>query len=72
MLAGLAIVLVIVYQADVTALIQLYILGVFVSFTLSQLGMVRHWNRLLRTADPTRPNGAQRCAAARSTRSASS
>lgn len=48
-LSGLAIVLVIAYQADVTALIQLYIIGVFVSFTLSQLGMVRHWNRHLRT-----------------------
>ena len=50
-LAGLAIILVIVYQADVTSLIQLYIIGVFVSFTLSQLGMVRHWNRLLRRDD---------------------
>src|SRR5581483_1817952 len=30
-------------------LIQLYIVGVFVSFTVSQTGMVRHWNRLLRT-----------------------
>jgi len=48
-LSGLAIGLVIAYQADVTALIQLYIIGVFVSFTLSQLGMVRHWNRHLRT-----------------------
>ena len=47
-LAGLAIVLVIAYQADVSGLIQLYIIGVFVSFTLSQLGMVRHWNRHLR------------------------
>ena len=34
---------------EVTALIQLYIVGVFVSFTLSQIGMVRHWTRLLRT-----------------------
>ena len=48
-LSGLAIILVIIYQADVTALIQLYIIGVFVSFTLSQIGMVRHWNRYLRT-----------------------
>jgi amino acid transporter len=47
-LSGLAVLLVIIYQADVTGLIQLYILGVFVSFTLSQLGMVRHWTRLLR------------------------
>ena len=39
-----------------TALIQLYIVGVFVSFTLSQAGMIRHWNRLLRTErDPARP-----------------
>jgi amino acid transporter len=47
-LAGLAIVLVIVYKAEVTSLIQLYIVGVFVSFTFSQLGMIRHWNDLLR------------------------
>jgi hypothetical protein len=39
---------VIIYQADVSGLIQLYIIGVFVSFTLSQIGMVRHWNRHLR------------------------
>ena len=40
-------------SAEVTALIQLYIVGVFVSFTLSQIGMVRHWTRLLRTeTDP--------------------
>ncbi|MCF8526426.1 MAG: APC family permease [Candidatus Nanopelagicales bacterium] len=47
-LASLAIVLVIVFQADVSSLIQLYIIGVFVSFTLSQTGMVRHWTRELR------------------------
>lgn len=52
-LAGFAAVLVIAYQADVSGLIQLYIIGVFVSFTLSQLGMVKHWTRHLRTeADP--------------------
>ena len=38
----------IVFQANVTQLIQLYIIGVFVSFTLGQSGMVRHWRRLLR------------------------
>ena len=48
-LSGLAIILVVIYQADVTSLIQLYIIGVFVSFTLSQIGMVRHWNRHLRS-----------------------
>lgn len=47
-LAGLALLLVVIYQADVTGLIQLYIVGVFVSFTLSQLGMIRHWTRHLR------------------------
>jgi amino acid transporter len=36
------------FHAEVTRLIQLYIVGVFVSFTLSQSGMIRHWNRLLR------------------------
>ncbi|MET7919260.1 APC family permease [Streptomyces avermitilis] len=36
------------FRASVTSLIHLYILGVFTSFTLSQLGMVRHWNRELR------------------------
>ncbi|WP_318219264.1 APC family permease [Streptomyces sp. SCL15-6] len=41
------------FEASVTALIHLYILGVFTSFTLSQTGMVRHWNRALATAsDP--------------------
>ncbi len=43
-----AIAFVVAFQAQVTALIQLYIVGVFVSFTFSQAGMVRHWNRLLR------------------------
>ena len=39
------------FGGEVTHLIQLYIVGVFVSFTLSQIGMVRHWNRLLRTEE---------------------
>lgn len=47
-LAGFAIILVIVFQADVSSLIQLYIIGVFVAFTLGQIGMLRHWNRELR------------------------
>ncbi|WP_196279257.1 APC family permease [Catellatospora vulcania] len=49
LLAFFAAVLVIAFQAETTRLIQLYIVGVFVSFTLSQIGMLRHWNRLLRT-----------------------
>ncbi|WP_019547328.1 APC family permease [Streptomyces sulphureus] len=48
LLAGAAAILVAVYDADSTRLVQLYIVGVFVSFTLSQTGMVRHWNRALR------------------------
>ena len=47
-LAAAAALLVVIYDAKVTALIQLYIVGVFVSFTLSQIGMVRHWTRHLR------------------------
>ncbi|MVO90478.1 amino acid permease [Streptomyces sp. p1417] len=47
LLAGAAALLVFIYGADSTRLIQLYIVGVFVSFTLSQIGMVRHWNRHL-------------------------
>ncbi len=48
-LAFAAMAFVVAFRAEVTALIQLYIVGVFVSFTLSQIGMVRHWTRLLRT-----------------------
>jgi amino acid transporter len=51
LLAGFAIVLIVAFSASPTRLIQLYIVGVFVSFTLSQIGMVRHWNRLLRTEE---------------------
>ncbi|KQV75917.1 DNA-binding protein [Aeromicrobium sp. Root344] len=42
-LAGLSIGLLWVFDASTTRLIQLYIIGVFASFTLSQAGMVRHW-----------------------------
>jgi amino acid transporter len=44
-----AILLLVAYQANLTQLIQLYIIGVFVSFTLGQTGMVRHWLRNLRS-----------------------
>ncbi|MGA6204878.1 APC family permease [Nocardia testacea] len=48
-----AIAFVVAFDAEVTRLIQLYIIGVFVSFTLSQTGMLRHWSRLLgRETDP--------------------
>ncbi len=43
-----AIAVLVVFQARLTTLIQLYIIGVFVSFSLGQIGMVRHWRRVLR------------------------
>jgi amino acid transporter len=49
LLAATASALILAFDAQVTRLIQLYIVGVFISFTLSQTGMVRHWTRLLRT-----------------------
>jgi amino acid transporter len=51
-LSGLAAGLIWAFDASTTRLIQLYIIGVFVSFTLSQAGMVRHWARLIREASP--------------------
>ncbi len=48
-LAAAAIGLVLAFNASVTALIQLYVVGVFVSFTVSQFGMMRHWTRHLKT-----------------------
>lgn len=52
-LAVMAIVLIVAFDAQTTKLIQLYIVGVFVSFNLSQLGMIRHWTRHLATeTDP--------------------
>jgi amino acid transporter len=42
-LAGLSIALLVAFSGDTHALIPLYAVGVFLSFTLSQAGMVRHW-----------------------------
>ena len=56
-LAVFAIILIVVFQADVSSLIQLYIVGVFVSFTLSQVGMLRHWNRELRGEEQPEERG---------------
>ena len=47
-LAVLASILLVVFRGDTTQLINLYAVGVFMSFTLSQSGMVRHWWRLRR------------------------
>jgi amino acid transporter len=48
-LAGLAALLIWIFNANVLALIHLYVIGVFTAFTLSQAGMVRYW---LRRRDP--------------------
>ena len=45
-LAGGASVLIIVFNASVSGLIPLYAIGVFLSFTLSQFGMVVRWHRI--------------------------
>ena len=54
LLSGFAILLIVAFQASPTRLIQLYIIGVFVSFVCSQTGMIRHWNRKLRTTTDAR------------------
>jgi hypothetical protein len=45
MLAVFSGILVMAFGGDTSRLIPLYAVGVFLSFTLSQLGMVRRWNR---------------------------
>ncbi|MCC9310740.1 APC family permease [Kitasatospora sp. RB6PN24] len=60
-LAAVNVLLLWFYKANVDNLIHLYILGVFTSFTLSQIGMVRHWNEVLGSeTDPKVRAGAQR------------
>src|SRR2546423_9378307 len=53
-LALFAAVLVIAFGGDTSRLIPLYAVGVFLSFTLSQSGMVRHWLRVGRAANNAR------------------
>ena len=50
LLSLLSVVLMVAFGGSVTALIPLYTIGVFVAFTLSQAGMVRHW--LARRGEP--------------------
>jgi amino acid transporter len=63
LLAAFAVLLIVGFDANIDSLIQLYIIGVFTSFTLSQAGMVVHWKRLLaKETDPgkrTRMRGSQ-------------
>jgi amino acid transporter len=60
LLAGFAALLIVAFDADVTRLIQLYIIGVFTSFSIGQWGMVRHWHRLLRTEQDQAVRGRHR------------
>ncbi len=43
LLGACAVLLIVVFRADTHNLIPLYMIGVFVTFTLSQAGMVRRW-----------------------------
>ncbi len=61
-LGAAAIVVLVVFQARLTTLIQLYIIGVFVSFSIGQIGMVKHWRRELRLL-PERLRAERRAAA---------
>ncbi|WP_264189376.1 APC family permease [Microbacterium paraoxydans] len=65
-----AIAVLVVFQARLTTLIQLYIIGVFVSFSLGQIGMVRHWRRVLRGPEENRPGSGIDGASASDRRSA--
>jgi len=44
-LGAFAAILIAIYQAELSRIINLYVVGVFTSFTLSQLGMVQHWRK---------------------------
>ncbi|MDQ1494685.1 MAG: hypothetical protein QOG69_1168 [Actinomycetota bacterium] len=61
LLAGFAVVLILAFHANPNRLLNLYIIGVFVSFVNSQIGMIRHWNRNLPgETDPARRRQMQR------------
>lgn len=46
LLGGTAAIILTLFHAETHSLIPLYMVGVFISFTLSQAGMVRHWRRV--------------------------
>ncbi|MEV7799250.1 APC family permease [Microbacterium foliorum] len=70
MLGIAAIAVLVIFQAKLTTLIQLYIIGVFVSFSLGQIGMVRHWRRILRSPAEETPGSGVDGASASDRRSA--
>jgi amino acid transporter len=45
LLAAVAVAMLVLFKADTHALIPLYSVGVFICFTLSQFGMVKHWRK---------------------------
>ncbi|MGZ6804047.1 MAG: APC family permease, partial [Nocardioidaceae bacterium] len=57
LLAAVASALIVGFDASIDKLIQLYIVGVFTSFTLSQYGMVRHWRSELATVTDAAERG---------------
>jgi amino acid transporter len=50
-LGGLSALMIYIFDANLNAVIGLYVVGVFTSFTLSQSGMVKHWIEEGRTGD---------------------
>ena len=52
-------ILIVLFQASVTRLIPLYAIGVFLCFTLAQIGMARRWRHAgrLKNADPSTASG---------------
>src|SRR5947208_511324 len=50
-LAAFSLILIVAFGGDTSRLIPLYAVGVFLSFTLSQAGMVRHWLKVRRNGD---------------------
>jgi amino acid transporter len=62
-LAVMAGLLIFFFEASVSQLIQLYLVGVFTAFTFGQAGMVRHWQKVL--AGPVRPDERARIIRAR-------
>jgi amino acid transporter len=68
LLALVSALLIIGFDANIEKLIQLYIVGVFTSFTLSQLGMVKHWSKeLAQGPDAVRRRSIRRSQAINST-----
>lgn len=56
MLTTLSVAIVVIFDANPTKLIELYVVGVFLSLTLSQLGMIiTHWTKRFKSVRPLKP-----------------